>query len=243
MNSFAQRLRKLLLIFLILCCSGWTAAEVAQHLLRTHAEHLLADIRSIHVNHSTWSNVQPIMSKWSKFSVPKGTCTAQACTYQIDLVETLPIEFVGSPDPGAKNWFARLMDHIGLRSTAARAGFTINNGVVITKWFGEQVTIPIRDWEAPDGYVPYLSVASTETAKLTDHTADRTPLHPNRSALRVKTYLDIQFSPTEDDAEKAALMDFNLACITQFRPCESHGEILPEGQRLWQQQVFSTPSR
>jgi hypothetical protein len=38
-------------------------------------------------------------------------------------------------------------------------------------------------------------------------------------------------------------MRFNLACITRFRPCESEGEILPEAQRLWQQQAFSAASR
>jgi hypothetical protein len=236
-------IRKLLLTFLILCCCGWLAAETAQHLLRSRAQRLLADIRTLNVNRSTWSDVQPIMSKWSSFSVPKGSCTAQACTCQIDLVETLPIEFVGSTDPAAKNWIPRLMDHIGLRSTAARAGFIIDHGTVTTRWFGEQVTLPVRNWIAPDGYIPYLSVASTETAKLTDHTVGRTPLHPNRSVLLDKTYLDIQFSPAEDSAEHAALMDFNLACITRFRPCESEGEILPEGQRLWLEHVFSTPSR
>ena len=243
MNSLLQRIRKLLLILLILASAAWVAAEFAQHLLRTHAEHLLADIRTLNVNRSTWSDVQPIMIKWSSSSVPKGSCNSEACTYQIDLVQTLPIEFVGSPDPGARNWLARLMDHIGLRSTAARAGFTIDHGIVTTKWFGEQVTLPVRDWIAPDGYIPYLSVASTETAQFSERVKSHPLLYPNRFALHVKTYIDIAFSPAEDPAEQNALMDFNLACITRFRPCETEGEILPEAQRLWQQQVFSAPSR
>jgi hypothetical protein len=236
-------IRKLLLTFLILCCCGWLAAETAQHLLRSRAQRLLADIRTLNVNRSTWSDVQPIMSKWSSFSVPKGSCTAQACTCQIDLVETLPIEFVGSTDPAAKNWIPRLMDHIGLRSTAARAGFTIDHGTVTTRWFGEQVTLPVRNWIAPDGYIPYLSVASTETTQFADRAKGHPLLYPNRLAVRVKTYIDIAFSPAEDPAEQDALMRFNLACITRFRPCESEGEILPEAQRLWQQQAFSAASR
>jgi hypothetical protein len=243
MNFLLQRLRRLIVVLLIVSCTGWIAGEILQHLLRSRAEHLLADVRALSVSRTTWSDVQPVMSRWNRYGTAKGSCTADACTYQIDLVQTLPVEFVGSPDPGAKNWLARLMDHIGLRSTAARAGFTIDRGIVITKWFGEQVTLPVRDWVAPDGYIPYLSVASTETTHFSDHGKGHTLLYPNRLALRVKTYIDITFSPTEEPFERAALMDFNLACITRFRPCESEGDILPEGQRLWQQQAFSAPSR
>ena len=243
MNSPARRLRKLVLIVLVLFCSGWVTAEIEQHLLRSHAEHLLADIRALNVSSSTWADVQPIMATWSSSSVPKGSCTAQACTYEIDLVQTLPIEFVGSPDPGARNWLARLMDHIGMRSTAARAGFTIDHGIVITKWFGEQVTLPVRDWIANDGYIPYLSVASTETTQFSDRVKGHPLLYPNRLATQVKTYLDITFSPAEDGSEKTRLMDFNFSCITRLQPCESEVAILPEGQRLWRQQAFSTSSR
>jgi hypothetical protein len=243
MNSLVRRLRKLVLILLILFCSGWVSGEIEQHVLRSHAEHLLADIRALNVDRSTWADVQPVMTRWSSSSVPKGSCTPLACTYEIDLVQTLPIEFVGSPDPGAKNLLARLMDHIGLRSTAARAGFTIDHGVVITKWFGEQVTLPVRDWIATDGYIPYLSVASTETTQFSDRVKGHPLLYPNRLAIHVKTYLDIAFSPAEDASERTLLMDFNFSCITRFQPCESEGAILPEGQRLWQQQAFSTPSR
>jgi hypothetical protein len=243
MNSPVRRLRKLVLILLVLFCSGWVTAEIEQHQLRSHAELLLSDIRALNVNRSTWADVQPLIARWNGSSVPKGSCTPLACTFEIDLVQTLPIEFIGSPSPGAKNWLARLMDHIGLRSTAARAGFTIDHGIVITKWFGEQVTLPVRDWIATEGYIPYLSVASTETTQFSDRAKGHTLLYPNRFALHVKTYIDIAFSPAEDASERAKLMDFNLSCITRFQPCENEGAILPEGQRLWQQQVFSTPSR
>jgi hypothetical protein len=243
MNFLLQRLRRLVIVVLIVSCTGWITAEILQHLLRSRAERLLSDIRALSVNRSTWSDVQPIMSRWNRFNIAKVPCTSDACAYEIDLVQTLPIEFVGSPDPGVKNWLPRLMDHIGLRSTAARAGFTIDHGIVTAKWFGEQVTLPVRDWTTPDGYIPYLSVASTETTQFTDRAKGHTLAFPNRLALHVKTYIDIAFSPAEDASERAALMNFNLACITRFQPCESEGEILPEGQRLWQQQVFSTPSR
>lgn len=243
MNFLLQRFRRLVIVLLIASSAGWIVAETLQHLLRSRAERLLADIRALSVTRSTWSDVQPIMAKWSRYNVSKTPCTAEACTYQVDLLQTLPIEFVGSPDPGAKNWLPRLMDHVGLRSIAVRAGFTIDHGILTTKWFGEQVTLPVRDWEAPDGYIPYLSVASTETTQFSDRAKSHTLLYPNRLALHVKTYIDVAFSPAEDVAERTELMDFNLACVTRFQPCESEGDILPEAERLWQQQAIAATSR
>jgi hypothetical protein len=239
MNFLLSRLRRLLVVVLVVSSLGWIAAETLQHILRSRAERLLTDIRALSVNHSTWSDVQPFMAHWSRFGSSKGPCTSDACTYQVDLMQTLPIEFIGSPDPGAKNWLPRLVDHLGLRSIAARAGFTVDHGTVITRWFGEQVTPPVRDWTSLDGYIPYLSVASTETTQFSDRAKGHKLVYPNRLALHVKTYIDVAYSPAEDSAERAALMNFNLSCITQFNPCEDEGQILPEAARLWQRQALS----
>ena len=243
MSHTADRVRQIFLAILLLVCIAWASGEAAQQFLRWRAQHLLGDIRSLSVNRSTWSDAQPFMKKWSRSSVKKTACTAETCTYQVDLLQTLPAFLVGSPNPGAKNWLARAVDHIGLRSAAARAGFTIDHGVVAAKWFGEQVTLPVRDWDSPDGYIPYLSVASTETSQFREHARNQTLLHPNRLAQHVKTYADIAYSPEEEPSEQSALMDFRLNCITQLHPCETEGEILPEAGHMVEEQKLTLPSR
>jgi hypothetical protein len=54
-------------------------------------------------------------------------------------------------------------------------------------------------------------------------------------AQHLKGYLQITFSPDEDPAEQSALMDFRFSCITQFRPCETEAEFLPEGASMLQE--------
>ena len=68
-------------------------------------------------------------------------------------------------------------------------------------------------------------------------------MHPNRLAQNKAFYIAVTFSPEEDAAEQSALMDFRLGCITRFSPCESEDQILPEAQRIWQEQQLSHASR
>jgi hypothetical protein len=235
MHSLVQRSRQLLLAILFILCVAWVFGEGAQWLLRWRAEKLLADIRTLQVNRGTWSDAQQLMQKWAQWTTAKPGCTADTCTVQISLVQTLPPILVASPDPGAHNWLPRLADHIGLRSAAARAGFTVEHDIVTSKFFGEQTTPPVRDLGAFEGYIPYLSVSSAETSHFREIVGDTRLPHPNRMAQYLKDYLQISFSPEEDPAEQSALMDFRFPCLTQLRPCETEAEILPEGALMLQQ--------
>jgi hypothetical protein len=243
MNLVLQRSRQILFALLFLVCITWAWAEAAQHLLRQRAERLLTEIRSLQPNRSTWSDAQSILQKWAQWSSAKATCTPEACTVQIDLVQALPPILVGSPNAGARTLLPRLIDHSGLRTAAARAGLTIEHGVVTSRWFGEQVTLPVRDWSASDNYIPYLSVSSAASAHFHEIAGDEKLLHPNRMVQHKESYLAVTISPEEDPSEQAALMDFGLACFTQLRPCETAGEILPEGQRLLDEQELTPPTR
>jgi hypothetical protein len=233
MHSFLQRLRQLLFALLFILAVAWLFGFGAQWLLRWRAEKLLAGIRALQVNHATWSDAQQLEQKWSQWTTAKAGCTSDNCTLQIGLVQTLPPILVAQP--GARNWLPSLADHIGLRSTAARAGFTVEHGVVTTKYFGEQTTLPVRGLGTPDVYTPYLSVSSAETTHFREIVGDSKIAHPNRMAQHLKGYLQVTFSPGEDPAEQSALMDFSFSCLTQLRPCETEAEILPEGARMIQQ--------
>ena len=233
MHSLLYRCHQLLLALLFILCVAWVAGEAAQWLLRWRAEKLLSGVRTLQVNRSTWSDAQQLMQKWSQWTTPKPGCSADDCTVQISLVQTLPPILVA--EPGAHNWLASLADHIGLRSVAARAGFTVEHGIVTSKWFGEQATLPVRDLGSPNGYTPYLSVSSAETSHFREIVGDSKLAHPNRMAQHLKGYLQITFSPDEDPAEQSALLDFRFSCLTQFRPCETEAEFLPEGASMLQE--------
>src|SRR6185312_7045172 len=153
---------------------------------------------TLHAGRSTWSDVQPIMQHWNSWSVTKGTCSQESCTYQIDLIQTLPSFLIGNPGGDSRNWAARITDHTGLRSSAVRAGFTVEHGILTTRWFGEQVTPPVRNWKIPADYVPYLSVSSAESSQFHEHNQGQTLLHPNRLAQNKASYIAVTFSPEED---------------------------------------------
>jgi hypothetical protein len=246
MSLAGKRIRQIFFLFLLLCGVVWVQSEISQWILRTRAQNLLADIRALDVNHSTWSDAQRVMTKWNKFAAPGAApCNADACTYRVDLIQVLPQFFIGYPDPGVKNWLPRIIDHTGLRSVAARSGFTVEHGVVTSKWFAEQVALPVREWTLRGSeYTPDLAVSSGEF--LGFPASDVGPgLHPYRRVRNWKGAYGVtaQFLPQEDPAEQTRLMDFQFTCITRFSPCLSEGDILPEAQRNLDEQEHSPGTR
>jgi hypothetical protein len=245
MSQARKRLRQTFLLFLLLCGVVWVQSEVSQWILRTRAEHLLSDVRSLEVNHSTWSDAQTLMTKWKPFAAPTGPCNANACTYRVEFLQVLPQSFIGYPDPGVHNWLPRIVDHTGLRSVAARGGFTVDHGIVTSKWFAEQVALPVRAWGQPGAAaVTDLAVSSGEFLGFPEGTYPN-PLHPNRRIRDWKgSYgITVQFMPQEDPSQQAALMDFQFSCITRFSPCLNHGEILPAAWSNLQEQEQSPGTR
>ena len=246
MSAATKFLRQIFVTALVLLAAVWASGEGAQWLLRWRAQDLLADVRSLDVNRSGWPDAQRLMTKWGAYAAADtGPCTLDACTYRIDLLQVLPQSLIGYPDPRVKNWLTRLVDCVGLRSVAARGGFTVEHGVVTSKWFAEQVAVPVRDWNSRGGaYVPDLAVSSGEFLGFAGPT-EKSPPHPYR---RVHNFhgaygITAQFLPQEDGAEQAALMDFRFSCITQFTPCQDEGEILPEAWRNLQEQEHSPGTR
>jgi hypothetical protein len=235
MNNVRSGSLQLLFAILILLLTAWASGEATQWLLRNRAERLLTDVRAIHVDQSKWADVQPMMSTWAQWASSKGACTEQNCNYRINIEQTLPSFLIGNPS-GGRNWLPRFANLLGLRNTAARGGFTVERGVVTAKWFGEQVTLPVEDWGVHTDYIPYLSVLSGESSMFKAEAKDHPQSHPNRTVQRANNYLVVSFTPSEEPAEKAKLMDFQFNCITQIRPCHSEYYILPEAWRMMQEQ-------
>ena len=243
MNAMLRSSRQVLITILILLAAAWASGEAYQWLLRWRAGNLLSDVRSLEVNRSQWPDAQKMMARLGQWSVPKASCTAESCVYQINLIQSLPPVLGGHPGTGVNNWVPKIVGHLGLRSSAARAGFTVEHGIVTSKWFGEQVTLPVEDWNISGDYVPYLSVSSGGFSRFHARASEFPHLHPYRMVQAYPHGLNVMFDPQEDPSEQALLLDYRFSCFTQLRPCRSEGDMLPEGWRMLQEQQRQSNTR
>lgn len=243
MNEILRLCRQVLIFFLTLLAVAWVSGEGFQWLLRWRAERLLTDVRTLTVNRSGWTDAQQMMKKWGPWSVPTASCTEQSCTYQINVIQSLLPILGGTPGSGSKNWLPIMLGHLGLRSAAARAGFIVQHGVISEKWFGEQVTLPVQDWEPSASYVPYLSVSSHQSVKFHDHPRDPDQVFADRLVRIYPHGMNVNFAVDEDASEQALLLDYRFNCITQIRPCREVADILPEGWRTLQAEQHPVNTR
>ncbi len=240
MLRFVRRtiMSKLLLVAVLLCI-GWLAMEARQWLFRSRAEALLADIKSLELNHSSWSDAQKLMTRWGKWGSWSGNCNSEDCSYYI-LISHLPQVYPDFMFEEGPHIGARVLQLVGLRSAGVTARFHVTHGRVTEKGFGMSVALPVNTWITPGGdfwlrekygsaYWPTLDVAFREGAK-PDSTPDQFAEHPNRGFIQRRILLEASFTPEESSEEQAALTDFHFNCITRWRPCMARGEILPRAE-------------
>jgi hypothetical protein len=226
---------------ILLLGSAWAFEYVAQWLLRLHGQTMLADIRSLKVGQSTSADAHRLLRKWGRWGEIQTSCHGDTCQHLVVARHTLPSMVHGNPYEGANNSLPMLIDLTGLRSAAVSAGFSEQNGVVTEKGFSEDVDLPARDWYVREGaYVPDLLVSANAVSKFRDYERESYvgASHPSRIARSMKGPwgLIVKFIPDESSSEQSALMDFRFSCITQFFPCQSEREVLPEGWQMVRQQ-------
>lgn len=220
-----------ILVFLVIV---WLAAQGRQWLFRTRSERLLADIKALNLNHSTWSDAQRMMDRWGKWGYWQGDCNAQHCEYTIDLDDLLPDAPTFVYVDGL-HIVARVFDHLGLRSSWASARFTVVQNVVTNKSFRMSVALPFRDWGVPNGtYWPSLDAEFSEAAKLSFDNPHYRDVRPNHAFVQRRILLRTGFTPEETPEEQAALMDLRLDCVTRWFPCRSRSELSPRAEQEMQ---------
>jgi hypothetical protein len=112
---------------------------------------------------------------------------------------------------------ARVLDHVGLRSSRVFAGFNVVHGAVTNKDFGMGVALPFRDWGVPNGtYWPSLDAHFSEGATLRYDNPHFRASRPNHAFVQRRILLEASFTPEESPEERAALMDFHFDCITRW---------------------------
>jgi hypothetical protein len=234
-----MRISRVLLVITLSLGAGWLAMQLQQWLFRVRAQALLADIKSLEVNRSSWSDAQRLMIRWGKWGGWYGNCNAEECSYSIRICHLCLISpsFVMEDGP---HFATRLFELVGLRSSGAIASFHVTHGIVTEKAFGLEVTLPVSHWLRPgdhfwltdeigDTYWPSLAVASSENVKILS-TPFAVAEHPDRSITQRRIRLVASFTPEESREEKIALTDFHFDCITRWTPCTNRGELLPRAE-------------
>jgi hypothetical protein len=226
-------------VFLMLFV-GWIAIEASQWLFRMRAEALLADIKTLTLNRSSWSDAQKLMTRWGRWGEWYGNCDAEDCSYSIQIshLSLFYPGFVFEPGPHIGT---RVLELVGLRSAGVTASFRVAHGTVISKGFGIDVALPVRQWITPEGgfwltskvggtYWPSLDAAFLESVRQTYSNAYALARHPNRAIIQRRIQLLASFTPEESPEEQSALTDFQFDCITRLTACSSRTELLPRAE-------------
>jgi len=220
---------------------AWVLGEVSQWLLRYRAEKLLVDIRSLEINRSKSEEAQALLTKWREWGEVESVCNAGTCHSYVFIRSGFPEMLRGGPEEGPANLIPRIFDQIGLRTVGARAGFTLENGVVTSKGFVEMVALPVHDWFLRgNAYVPELAISVDEASAFSDYDLHFVaPSHPFRMAHFMKGPYGviIKFKPEEQISEQTAMMDFHFSCMTQFFPCHKESDILPASAKLFAKEL------
>jgi hypothetical protein len=126
---------------------------------------------------------------------------------------------------------ARILDHVGLRNSRVFGGFNIAHGVVTSRTFGMSVTLPFRDWGVPQSYWPSLDAMFSERETLGEPDPESQSVPPQHELHQRRIRLEALFTPKESLVERQALMDFRFDCITQWYPCHTREELVPEAEK------------
>lgn len=207
--------------------------QIQQHVLRWRAEHLLADVRSLELGKSTWTDAQKIMYRWGAWGSYEGSCTQARCSYQINLPDIFTRIQNHFPSECCF-WMWQSYRFLGGRDSFALARVEVIDGLVWGKDYNLMMTVSASDDQ--NGF-EYVLSASADTAWRTKdfHFIHEPPHsefeigHPD-ACEGCKEAL-IRFTPFVDPQIVNGLMDFNFDCLTRRRPCTDQMDIMPS---VWQ---------
>ncbi|HEX4322600.1 MAG TPA: hypothetical protein VHZ52_16925 [Acidobacteriaceae bacterium] len=219
--------------------------QAQQHQLRWRAERLLADIRQLQMDKSTWADAQRLMTRWGSWGKYEGTCSEQRCSYQIEL-DDLYGTILAFDKRGSKLadllkiccmrlW--RPYELLGGRTEMVVGRFEVIEGVIRGKDF--VLGIEVHDSNAQESW-DYLLFGSATTAWRTgDFGRPLNIAHPEYVIGRPGgcegcENIYAKYTPYADPNEVNKLLDFNLDCLTQLISCRHPADIMPSVWKRYQ---------
>ena len=258
MGRVRRWIERLVVGFVIVIAALLAMIQLVQRVARHRAERLLADIRSLQLEKSTWSDAQRLMTRWGAWGHYVGPCNASSCDYWISISS-----FVGGNlDDSSKlhrvaQYALRVLYVPGVllhgNFSWVEAQFSVHNGVVDAIYFRVSTHVPKGYGPAWDGNGPepagYIEYKSSEywlvaSARSTSHPMSFVYLpnqvvpHPEygmgppggcEGCLGFRT----EFTAATKKEDLDWLMGFDLSCITRWSPCTVSSDLMPEAWRRY----------
>lgn len=202
--------------------------QMEQYVLRWRAERLLADVRSVEIRRSSFSDVQNLTRKWKRFAHSEGNCTEDACTIGI-MWNDFYLQHV--------EFFTRLNSlHFfmlaGGRPEQIKARVIVERGFVSGKGFHVEVGVP--GYRAEGRWWDYPLMGSAYSLSSFAGSYRPPALHPDYVVGRPGgcdgpcREVHFIFAPSLDHGAIDRLMRFDLSCLTRWiHPCRTEGDIMP----------------
>src|ERR1700722_11391696 len=230
-------------LFLILLT--FLAVQFQQRTLRWHAERLSAEMHQIRLYQSTWADAQRLMHRWGALGHYDGSCTAESCTYKIEMGSIgwynphIPrhawLDWLLTRDRlNLYNWF-------GGRGSAFTASFTVHDGTIWRESTGIGVSVPSRRMRRDNDFDRSLSMGAGSYQRLHRTIEDWTFMgsedelaqHPYYKVGRpggceINCQIGhVYYSTHTPPAEIQRLTSYDFSCFTRFNPCTELEDLLP----------------
>jgi hypothetical protein len=224
-------------VLILATLSAATYIGVQQHSLRTHAKHLLADVRNFQLHGGTVADAQRVAKAWETSGIVDSKCDAQTCRIDIGIHDRVWI-----PRNATGRAVALLYWAVGWHATSARATIEARNGSVERTEFILKLDVP-----------PFVSKIDRGGYGLFGHAAQQPEFGPYQFWPQLKLHPDyfigkpggcegciklMTFSlPTAPPAKIEELTDFDLSCITRWFPCTTEADIMPSAWKQYQAEL------
>jgi hypothetical protein len=223
--------------------------RIQSYLFRRQAENLMADFQTLKLRQTKWPEAESLTRKWGKYGHYQGGCHASFCRYTIALrspAEEMAVRYGRAWEnrriyPIELSLF-RLYWILGARDADLSITFVVQDAVVLRKSAVFSYQVPSFGG-SKGGYA--LIATSRATSRLSSDEylltySDQLAKHPYYTYTRPGgcsscRMANVSFTPDAPESEMHWLTTFNLACLTNFKPCRDLEDIYPasEGWHLY----------
>jgi hypothetical protein len=234
MTIFPSRRRCLQYLAGLVCAAVLAVVwiHVQQHILRSRAERLLADLRSLQLRKATFEEAQVIFKRWERWGDYKEPwygaeqqCTAERCAFNVTLGDPLAT-LVWHYDLRVtlRGWWFDAYKAVGGRYAVVRAFIRVRNGVVTPHGFLAGIDPPEGTiFGASVRIVPRLYPVSRYWPELSSGQEYGVALNKRCDTCDI----GMDFTPYARPEDIERLTNVNLGCLTAWNPCRVQRDLYP----------------
>lgn len=238
--------------FAIVIAASLAVVQVGQHIVRHRAERLLADIRSLQLEKSTWSDAQRLITRWGAWGHYDEKCDASSCEYVISFTDWAG-KLPGFYHRQLLYPVVKLAVLLHAHMPYVQTEFKVHDGLVSQVSFLFWTYVPKGygpgwdgDGPEPPGYVEYKSgeyvlmgiAKSSAHPRSAVYWPNKAEAHPDYfmgppSGCEGCLGFDTEFTGLVKKEDLDWLMGFDLSCMTRWSPCTVSSDLMPEAWRRY----------